>query len=132
MFRTTVTLRALPAMAIVAAMALAGCADKNVPPVKATPAGNGAASGDVSTDSGPVNAVTPSKPGIENTAIAPVTAPPAGRVTATRAMANTAAATTRVQLMGGPSFRASDEQAALGRVATLVARESSPEEIFAL
>jgi len=75
-----VTLRALTAMAIVAAMALAGCTDKNVPPGKATTGDKGAASGDVSTDSGPVNAVTPSKPGIENTAIAPVTAPPAGAV----------------------------------------------------
>jgi hypothetical protein len=77
MFRTRVTLRALPQIAILAAMALAGCADKNVPPAKATSSGKDAASGEVTTDSGPAPAVTPAKPGIAETTVAPVTAAPA-------------------------------------------------------
>ena len=78
MFRTRLASRVLPAMGIAAAIALAGCADRNAPPVKAAPGSHGAASGEVSADSGPVNTVTP--PAIAKTTIAPVTKAPAAAV----------------------------------------------------
>ncbi|MEO5817183.1 MAG: hypothetical protein ABIT20_18080 [Gemmatimonadaceae bacterium] len=48
--------RTLPAAGIAAALILGGCADKNVPAAEATPGGRRAATGEVTTDSGPVNA----------------------------------------------------------------------------
>lgn len=57
MFRSIAALRALAAVGIAAVLVLTiGCADKNVPGADATPGGRRTASGEVATDSGPVNA----------------------------------------------------------------------------
>jgi hypothetical protein len=81
MFRSTAALRALPAVGIAAALILSiSCADKNVPAADATPGGRRAASGEVTTDSGPVNA------SIAGTTAVPVTAASASGVKDTSAI----------------------------------------------
>ncbi|MEO5815918.1 MAG: hypothetical protein ABIT20_11630 [Gemmatimonadaceae bacterium] len=81
MFRSRAALRALPATGMAAALIVSiGCADKNVPSSDATPGGRRTASGEVTTDSGPVNAP------IAGTTVVPVTAASAPNVKDTAAI----------------------------------------------